>query len=114
MYNSNWGKFALIRIGLNSTPKYPLTVAKHPLYCHLFSIKRYYMARKNELTDAVDFAIGARIKELRITMGLSRQQVSERIDVTHQQLQKYESGANRISIGRMVAIARALNKPICN
>jgi len=70
------------------------------------------MARKNELTDAVDLAVGARIKALRLAMGLSRQQLATAIDVTHQQLQKYEKGTNRISVGRMPSIAKTLNKPI--
>jgi transcriptional regulator with XRE-family HTH domain len=45
-------------------------------------------------------------------MGLSRHQLAEKIGVTHQQLQKYEKGINRISAGRLVAIANALSKPV--
>lgn len=70
------------------------------------------MARNSELTTRVDIIIGVKINELRIYMGLSRQQLAIKIGVTHQQLQKYEKGTNRISSGRMVAIAQALNKPI--
>ncbi len=69
------------------------------------------MARKNELTEKIDMLIGMKIHELRISMGLSRQQLAARIDVTHQQLHKYEKGTNRISAGRLVTIAQALNKP---
>ncbi len=70
------------------------------------------MARKSEYTTAVDTAIGIKINELRISMGLSRQQLATRIGVTHQQLQKYEKGTNRISAGRIAAIAKAMNKPV--
>jgi len=70
------------------------------------------MARRDEATEKVDAAIGMRIHELRISMGLSRHQLAEKIGVTHQQLQKYEKGINRISAGRLVAIAGALNKPV--
>ncbi len=70
------------------------------------------MARKNELTQAIDKIVGARINVLRITSGLSRQQLSVKIDVTHQQLQKYENGTNRVSCGRIAAIAKALKRPI--
>lgn len=70
------------------------------------------MARKNEFTERVDVIIGMKIHELRIAMGLSRQQLADKINVTHQQLQKYEKGTNRISAGRLAAIARALKKPI--
>ncbi len=70
------------------------------------------MARKNEFTEKIDTYIGMKIHELRISMGLSRQQLADKIGVTHQQLQKYEKGTNRISAGRLAAIAKALNKPV--
>lgn len=70
------------------------------------------MARKSEFTDKIDKIIGIKIHELRIAMGLSRQQLAIRIHVTHQQLQKYEKGTNRISAGRLAAVAKALRKPV--
>jgi len=70
------------------------------------------MARSNELTLAVDKTIGERVGKLRRTMGISRQQLANKVDVTHQQCAKWEHGENRISVGRMVLIAKALNKPI--
>lgn len=68
------------------------------------------MARKSEFTDKIDKVIGTKIHELRITLGLSRQQLAAKIGVTHQQLQKYEKGTNRVSAGRLMAIAKALGK----
>ena len=70
------------------------------------------MARNNEQTIRVDKIAGEKIHEKRLAMGLSRQQLAMLIDVTHQQLQKYEKGTNRISLGRMVVIAKALHEPI--
>lgn len=70
------------------------------------------MARKSEFTEMVDTVIGIKIHELRISMGLSRQQLAAKIGVTHQQLQKYEKGTNRISAGRLMAIAKALGKTV--
>lgn len=70
------------------------------------------MARRSEFTDKIGAIIGKEIHELRISMGLSRNQLSSKIGVTHQQLQKYEKGTNRITVGRLVAIAQALNKPV--
>lgn len=72
------------------------------------------MARRNEFTEKVDTIIGKRIHELRMSMGLSRQQLASRIGVTHQQLQKYEKGTNRISAGRLAIIAKALGKPVAH
>ena len=68
------------------------------------------MARKSAFTEKVDKIIGIKIHELRISMGLSRQQLAAKIGVTHQQLQKYEKGTNRISAGRLMAISKALGK----
>ena len=70
------------------------------------------MARKSKFTEQIDTAIGQKIHELRISLGLSRQQLAGKIGVTHQQLQKYEKGTNRISAGRLVAIAQALGKSV--
>lgn len=70
------------------------------------------MARKNKYTEQIDKMIGIKIHELRISMGLSRQQLALKIGVTHQQLQKYEKGTNRISAGRLAAIAGALGKTV--
>lgn len=70
------------------------------------------MTRKNDFTDKVDYEVGRRVLELRKSMGWSREQLARKIDVTHQQLQKYEKATNRISAGRLAAVAKALKKPI--
>ena len=70
------------------------------------------MSRHTKETLAVDAIVGQRIKEKRIVNGMSRMQLADKIYVTHQQLQKYETGVNRISIGRLVAIAHALYEPL--
>jgi transcriptional regulator with XRE-family HTH domain len=70
------------------------------------------MVRKVENIQLIDKYIGTRIQELRLSLGLSRQQLGEKIEVTHQQLQKYEKGTNRVSAGRLAVIASFLNKPI--
>ena len=70
------------------------------------------MARKNDYIVEVDKYIGERIYSIRLAQGFSRQQLSQIIGVTHQQLQKYEKGTNRISVGRLVLIAKALSKDI--
>lgn len=70
------------------------------------------MARKNDYIQKIDQFIGEKIYSLRLAKGLSRQQLADVIEVTHQQLQKYEKGVNRISIGRLVLIAKALDKTI--
>ena len=70
------------------------------------------MVRKNDYIQEIDQFVGDKIYSLRLAKGLSRQQLAEVIGVTHQQLQKYEKGINRISVGRLVLIAKALGKNI--
>lgn len=70
------------------------------------------MARKNDYIQEIDKFIGSKIYSLRLAKGFSRQQLAEVIGVTHQQLQKYEKGTNRISVGRLVLIAKALGETI--
>lgn len=70
------------------------------------------MARKNEFLEKIDQFIGGKIYSLRLAKGYSRQKLAEGIGVTHQQLQKYEKGTNRLSTGRLILIAKALGKTI--
>jgi transcriptional regulator with XRE-family HTH domain len=56
----------------------------------------------------VDLHVGRRIRERRVMMGLSQQQLARIIGVTYQQAHKYERGLNRISAGRLFAVAQAL------
>ena len=70
------------------------------------------MVRQNDYIMKVDKFIGEKIYQLRLAHGLSRQQLAELIGVTHQQLQKYEKGTNRIAAGRLLLIAKALGKSV--
>lgn len=56
----------------------------------------------------VDRHVGARMRERRIMLGLTQQQMAELIGVTYQQAHKYEKGINRIAAGRLFTIAQAL------
>ena len=56
----------------------------------------------------MDRHVGARMRERRIMLGLTQQQMAELIGVTYQQAHKYEKGVNRIACGRLYTIAQAL------
>lgn len=56
----------------------------------------------------IDRYVGSRIRERRIMMGLSQQQMADMIGVTYQQAHKYERGINRISAGRLYEITQVL------
>lgn len=58
--------------------------------------------------SAIDRHIGLRIRDRRVMLGLSQQQLADLIGVTYQQAHKYERGLNRVSAGRLYSIAQAL------
>lgn len=62
--------------------------------------------------DPVDTHVGKRVRLRREELGLSQTALGERLDVTYQQVQKYEKGANRISASRLALIAEVLRVPV--
>lgn len=74
--------------------------------------RRIAMASPANRAGAIDKHVGQRIRDRRVMLGLSQQQMAEMIGVTYQQAHKYERGINRISAGRLFEIARALTVPI--
>jgi transcriptional regulator with XRE-family HTH domain len=68
--------------------------------------------RGRSTATAIDDHVGGRIRERRIMLGLTQQQLAEMIGVSYQQAHKYERGVNRVAAGRLFEIARALNAPI--
>lgn len=58
--------------------------------------------------DAMDIAIGSRIRLRRKELGISQSALAGRVGVTFQQIQKYEIGSNRVSFSRLVEIAHAM------
>ena len=57
----------------------------------------------------IDHYVGARVRERRIMLGFTQQQLADLIGVTYQQAHKYERGINRISAGRLFDIAQVLS-----
>lgn len=62
--------------------------------------------------NPVDVHVGRKIREARILNDLSQTALAQKIGITFQQLQKYESGANRVSCSRLYELARALEMPV--
>jgi transcriptional regulator with XRE-family HTH domain len=56
----------------------------------------------------IDKSIGARIRMYRKALGLSQTDLAKEIGITFQQVQKYESGANRVAASRLWDISDAL------
>lgn len=57
----------------------------------------------------VDKAAGVVVRRLRDRAGVTQEALADEIGLSYQQLQKYETGQNRISISRLFDIAEALD-----
>ena len=69
-------------------------------------------ARRTKEEVDIDRRVGARLRERRLLLGMSQQQLAKALGITFQQVQKYENGANRISASRLWDISRRLDVPI--
>ncbi|HML11363.1 MAG TPA: helix-turn-helix transcriptional regulator [Stellaceae bacterium] len=75
-------------------------------------VARRSLRRTGSRTQDIDRHVGARVRERRIMLGFTQQQLADLIGVTYQQAHKYERGINRVSAGRLFEIAHVLNVPI--
>ncbi len=66
------------------------------------------MPRDYETANAIDRAVGAKIREARLNRGWTQENLAAAVGVTFQQIQKYENGRNRTSASALVLIGRAL------
>ncbi len=60
----------------------------------------------------VDVHVGKRIRHRRWLVGMTQQQLAERVGIKFQQIQKYETGMNRVSASRLWDIAEVLTVPV--
>lgn|SRR5215831_10342132 len=64
--------------------------------------------------DAIDAAIGHRIRIERSARGITQTELATSVGISFQQLQKYEKGTNRITAGRLVAVAASIGIPVAD
>ncbi len=62
--------------------------------------------------NAIDRKLGARVRARRLEIGMVQEELAARLGVTFQQVQKYESGTNRIAASRLFKIAEILELPV--
>lgn len=62
--------------------------------------------------NEMDKLVAKRIRIARLLRGLSQQQIAQALDISIQQIQKYEKSINRISSGRLHYLAKFLKLPI--
>lgn len=61
----------------------------------------------------VDIHVGKRIRHRRWQVGITQQQLAEKVGIKFQQIQKYETGMNRVSASRLWDISDVLDVKIC-
>lgn len=62
--------------------------------------------------NPVDVHVGKRIKTRRLVRGWTQDELAHAVDLSFQQVQKYERGSNRVSAGRLYELSKALDVPI--
>ena len=72
------------------------------------------MARKTKRMPEGPFyrELGRNLRVVRSASGKNQSQIAEHLDVTFQQVQKYEKGTNRIPVDRLVSLAAYLEVPL--
>lgn len=61
----------------------------------------------------IDQCVGRRVRDRRKSIKMSQESLAEKLEVSFQQVQKYERGSNRISASKLYVISKALNVEPC-
>lgn len=74
--------------------------------------KKSLSVKSKDSANEIDSLVGARLRARRADVGMSQEKLAEQSGITFQQIQKYETGKNRISASRLVQFATILSVPI--
>lgn len=64
------------------------------------------------MVHPVDAHVGKKIRHRRWLAGMTQQQLAQHVGIKFQQIQKYETGANRVSASRLWDISETLDVPV--
>lgn len=64
------------------------------------------------MAHPIDIHVGRRLRQRRRLLGLTQEKLAKAVDIRFQQIQKYESGSNRISASRLWSLSKALDVSI--
>jgi transcriptional regulator with XRE-family HTH domain len=70
------------------------------------------MAGAKKSPNPIDRHVGSRVRLRRMLIGMSQEKLGDALQLTFQQVQKYEKGANRIGASRLQEIAKILGVPV--
>jgi transcriptional regulator with XRE-family HTH domain len=63
-------------------------------------------------SNSIDQFVGQRMKQRRLELRWSQEELADRLGISFQQVQKYERAANRVSCGRLFQLAQTLGVPL--
>jgi transcriptional regulator with XRE-family HTH domain len=69
-------------------------------------------ANRTKEPNPTDRHVGGRIRMRRMMLGMSQTNLADAVQITFQQIQKYEKGTNRVSASRIQQFAKILNVPV--
>jgi transcriptional regulator with XRE-family HTH domain len=67
---------------------------------------------KKKSPNPVDIHVGSRVRLRRMLVGLSQEKLGDSMELTFQQIQKYEKGVNRIGASRLFRLSQVLDVPV--
>ena len=86
------------------------------IYSELLMAKRKHKRRRHTILrdgpDPVDVHVGGRVREHRVSLGMSQGKLGEYLRLTFQQIQKYEKGTNRISASKLWTLSHFFKVPV--
>jgi transcriptional regulator with XRE-family HTH domain len=81
-------------------------------YCVIVKFGVLYLIIKNSMEDNFNIHLGKKLRMRRLSLGLTQTKVAQAINVTFQQIQKYEKGTNGVSSNRLMQLSQFLKVPI--
>ena len=83
-------------------------------YRRVFDVQHKPRQSSSRAPTRVDQLVGGKIRALRIAQNRTLAELGSELGISHQQLQKYETGTNRLSAGMLSTVAEALRVPIAD
>ena len=80
--------------------------------CIKCKIKVEYLKLGDGMEENFNLHLGKKLRMRRLSLGLTQTKVAEAINVTFQQIQKYEKGTNGVSSNRLMQLSNYLKVPI--
>ncbi len=82
------------------------------MYCQRVHFEVLYLKLGSSMEENFNIHLGKKLRMRRLSLGLTQTKVAQAINVTFQQIQKYEKGTNGVSSNRLMQLSQFLKVPI--